>query len=109
MITENGMKIDYYEVPVRYKTGLVNVVVLEVMNEPPEHLECPEIWENEAKLHRIFIIDSNEVDYEYWSGCRVHWNNKDWILTSIVAVENGKRFLIELESLKFRKMKMLVK
>ena len=103
VITENGMKVDYYELPEFYS----NTIILEVMNELPEHLECPDYWD-EIRSRRIFIIDSDSTNYEHWSGNRVHWNDRDWILTSILAVENGKRFVIELESLKFRRLKMLI-
>lgn len=108
MITENGINVDYYEVP--EFGSCVNTVTLEVLNEPPRNLECPEFWENEARLHRIFLIDSDTTDYAKWSGYRVHWNDKDWILTSIVSVanklENKNRFYIELETVEYRKLKM---
>lgn len=113
ILTQLGIVINdssmytYYDIP--NPKEMIYHINLEVINEPPKNLECPELWDNEAKLSRILLIDSDEVDYRYWSGCLVHWNDKDWVLTSIISVGvamDTQLFHIELETVKYRRMKM---
>lgn len=109
VILANGMKVDYYQIP---EFGTMYSATVEVSRRSPEHLECPDYWD-EIRSRRIFIIDSDSTNYQHWSGRRVHWNNVDWILTAIcVAVpspHDKRGFVIDLETVKYRRMKMLVK
>lgn len=52
---------------------------IEIINEPPKDLECPNSKVN--LRYDVVLIDSDSNNPRHWRGCTIHWDNAEWIIT----------------------------
>lgn len=71
---------------------------VEVLNRAPKDLEDPNCPQT-ALRYDVFLVDTDNPDPNSWNGCRVFWDEKEWLITASLSVENGNRALIEIEQL----------
>jgi hypothetical protein len=68
---------------------------LQVRNQPPPGLEHPNF--EQAKLDEdVFLIETDDPQPNSWTGCRVHWRGKQWIIELSQMISNGEQALIAL-------------
>ena len=86
------MRVVRYEVTHQNKNKPGEGVLLEVSNEPPKNLECP----NFEGYEDVFIIETEDNDPNEWKGCRVSWMGKYWTIELSLSIANGEKALLTL-------------
>lgn len=70
-------------------------VLLEIQNEPPKGMECPDFSQHQLD-EEAFIIETNSPDPNEWKDCRVAWRKKYWRIELSLSIANGEKALLTL-------------
>jgi hypothetical protein len=68
-------------------------VCIEITNEPPKGLECPDF--DQLRLdEEAFLIETDDSDPNEWGGCPVYWRGKYWKIELSLSIQNGEKALL---------------
>lgn len=72
--------------------------LIEVLNKPPDGLEDPDCPDYKLR-YDVVMIDNDSINPNDWEGCRVYWDDKEWLVIDGLAIKGNEKALLELEQL----------